>query len=149
MYMRKKQGVIMLEVLILLNILMVLIIYNAKTIISNSSKYQLYEIKEDILYISEFEYEILGEVSNNIKNDEELFKNILNYKDDLTIKYNYEFSKNRNLIFIIDNGNIFLKEVLEKKGESIREIEVLFIGIEEDKKIIFKPKLYKIFYMVS
>ena len=37
--MKKKQGVVMLEVLILLNILIVLIIYNSKTIIANSSKY--------------------------------------------------------------------------------------------------------------
>ena len=34
--MKKKQGVVMLEVLILLNILIVLIVYNAKTIIANS-----------------------------------------------------------------------------------------------------------------
>ena len=43
--MKKKQGVVMLEVLILLNILIVLIVYNSKTIIANSNKCDLYEIK--------------------------------------------------------------------------------------------------------
>lgn len=43
--MKKKQGVVMLEVLILLNILIVLIVYNSKSIIANLSKTDLYEIK--------------------------------------------------------------------------------------------------------
>ena len=41
----------MLEVLILLNILIVLIVYNAKTIIANSNKYGLYEIKRRYFFI--------------------------------------------------------------------------------------------------
>ena len=49
--MKKKQGVVMLEVLILLNILIVLIVYNTKTIIANSSKTDLYKIKEDIVFL--------------------------------------------------------------------------------------------------
>lgn len=137
----------MLEVIILLNILMILIVYNSKIIISNSSKYGLYEIKEDILNISEFEYEILYEVTNNIANDEELFKSIILYKEDLTIKYTYKFSGNENLIFIIDNGSIRLEEMLRGKVKSRRYIETIFITNEEDKEIIFKPALYKMFYM--
>ena len=57
--MKKKQGVVMLEVLILLNILIILIVYNAKTIVANSSKINLYEIKEDIFYLNDYEYELL------------------------------------------------------------------------------------------
>ena len=68
--MKKKQGVVMLEVLILLNILIILIVYNAKTIVANSSKINLYEIKEDIFYLNDYEYELLREVEDLIKNNE-------------------------------------------------------------------------------
>ena len=147
--MKKKQGVVMLEVLILLNILIVLIVYNTKTIIANSSKYDLYEIKEDIFYLNDSEYDLLKEVEDLIKNDEELATFIISYKDDLNINYEHVFSKNENLRFIIYEGKLYLKEILAGKTESIREIDVVFI--ENDNKeieIIFKPKLYKMFYMV-
>ena len=45
--MKKKQGVVMLEVLLLLNVLLVLIVCNSKIITNNLSKLQLYQIKED------------------------------------------------------------------------------------------------------
>lgn len=147
--MKKKQGVVMLEVLILLNILIVLIVYNAKTIIANSNKYGLYEIEEDIFYLNDSEYDLLKEVEDLIKNNEELATFIISYKDDLNINYEHIFSKNGNLRFIIYEGKLYLKEILAGKTESIREIDVVFI--ENDNKeieIIFKPKLYKMFYMV-
>ena len=99
--MKKKQGVVMLEVLILLNILIVLIVYNTKTIIANSSKYDLYEIKEDIFYLNDSEYDLLKEVEDLIKNDEEVFAFISSYKDDLNINYEHIFSENENLKFNI------------------------------------------------
>ena len=71
--MKKKQGVVMLEVLILLNILIVLIVYNSKTIIANLNKCDLYEIKEDIFYLNDLEYDLLKEVEDLIKKDEEIF----------------------------------------------------------------------------
>ena len=67
--MKKKQGVVMLEVLILLNILIVLIVYNSKTIIANLNKYDLYEIKEDIFYLNDSEYDLrysTGRVAVNL-----------------------------------------------------------------------------------
>ena len=147
--MKKKQGVIMLEVLILLNILIVLIVYNTKTIIANSSKYDLYEIKEDIFYLNDSEYDLLKEVEDLIKNDEEVFAFISSYKDDLNINYEHIFSKNENLRFIIYEGKLYLKEVLPGKTESIREIDVVFVDNDKgEREIIFRPKLYKIFYMV-
>ena len=147
--MKKKQGVVMLEVLILLNILIVLIVYNTKTIIANSSKYDLYEIKEDIFYLNDSEYDLLKEVEDLIKNDEEVEGFIYGYKEDLNINYEYVFSKNENLKFIIDEGKLYLKEIFAGKTESIREIDVLFIkNDKEEVEIIFRPKLYKIFYMV-
>ena len=147
--MKKKQGVIMLEVLILLNILIVLIIHNSKNIIANSSKTDLYKIKEDIFYLNESEYDLLKEVENLIKDDEEVFIFINSYKDDLNINYEHIFSKNENLRFIIYEGKLYLKEVLPGKTESIREIDVVFVDNDKgEREIIFRPKLYKIFYMV-
>ena len=59
------------------------------------------------------------------------------------------FSKNENLRFVIYEGKLYLKEVLQGKTESIREIDVVFIDEgEEAVEVIFRPKLYKIFYMV-
>lgn len=147
--MKKKHGVIMLEVLILLNILIVLIVYNSKSIVAKSSKTNLYEIKEDIFYLKESEYDLLKEVEDLIKNDEEVFNFISSYKENLNINYEHIFSKNENLKFIIYEGKLYLKEVLPSRTESIREVDVVFIdeGVEEIE-IIFRPKLYKIFYMV-
>ena len=84
-----------------------------------------------------------------IKDNEELATFIISYKDDLNINYEHVFSKNENLRFIIYEGKLYLNEILAGKTESIREIDVVFI--ENDNKeieIIFKPKLYKMFYMV-
>ena len=58
MYIVKKHGVIMLEVLILLNILIVLIVLSSKTIVANSSKYSLYEIGEDVLTLTNEENQL-------------------------------------------------------------------------------------------
>ena len=59
MYIVKKHGVIMLEVLILLNILIVLIVLSSKTIVANSSKYSLYEIGEDVLTLTNEENKLV------------------------------------------------------------------------------------------
>lgn len=149
MFMMKKQGVIMLEVLILLNILLVLIIYNSKIIIANSSKNEFYEIRDDILYVSELEYELLCEVKKEFKSNEQLKSYLQTYKDDLSIKYNYIFSKNKKLKFIIEEGKIYLSEDLGNGIESIREMDFIFINNNHNIEIIFIPKLYKTFYMKS
>lgn len=146
--MKKRQGGVMLEVLILLNILIILIVYNAKTMVSNFSKIDLYEIKEDIFYLNNSEYELLNEVEDLIEKDEKLFELINSYKDDLKINYEYTFSKNRKMKFIISKSKLYLKELLPGKTESLREIESVFLDDKERKEIILKPKLYKIFYMI-
>lgn len=147
MFMRKRQGVIMLEVLIMLNILLVLIIYNSKAIIANSSKYEFYEIRDDILYVSELEYELLCEVKREVKSNEELMNYLKIYKEDLAINYNYVFSKNKKLKFIIIDGKIYLNEDLGNGIESIREMNCVFVSNSNNIEIIFIPKLYKTFYM--
>lgn len=146
--MKKKQGVVMLEVLLLLNVLLVLIVCNSKIITNNLSKLQLYQIKEDILTLNDLEYEILKEVQELAKNDDEIAQVIKNHKEDLSIKYQYNFSGNENLKFIIENGNIYLKEIFEGNIEGIREIKMILIKNGEEEEVIFKPELYKVLYMV-
>ncbi|MBQ5696023.1 MAG: hypothetical protein IIV48_05145 [Clostridium sp.] len=146
--MKKKQGVVMLEVLLLLNVLLVLIVCNSKIITNNLSKIQLYQIKEDILTLNDLEYEILKEVQELAKNDDEIAQVIKNHKEDLSIKYQYNFSGNENLKFIIENGNIYLKQIFEGNIESIREIKMILIKNGEEEEVIFKPELYKVLYMV-
>ena len=146
--MKKKQGVVMLEVLLLLNVLLVLIVCNSKIITNNLSKIQLYQIKEDILTLNDLEYEILKEVQELAKNDDEIAQVIKNHKEDLSIKYQYSFSGNENLKFIIENGNIYLKEMFEGNIEGIREIKMILIKNGEEEEVIFKPELYKVLYMV-
>lgn len=146
--MKKKQGVVMLEVLLLLNVLLVLIVCNSKIITNNLSKLQLYQIKEDILTLNDLEYEILKEVQELAKNNDEIAQVIKNHKEDLSIKYQYSFSGNENLKFIIENGNIYLKQIFEGNIESIREIKMILIKNGEEEEVIFKPELYKVLYMV-
>ena len=146
--MKKKQGVVMLEVLLLLNVLLVLIVCNSKIITNNLSKIQLYQIKEDILTLNDLEYEILKEVQELAKNNDEIAQVIKNHKEDLSIKYQYNFSGNENLKFIIENGNIYLKEIFEGNIEGIREIKMILIKNGEEEEVIFKPELYKVLYMV-
>ena len=146
--MKKKQGVVMLEVLLLLNVLLVLIVCNSKIITNNLSKLQLYQIKEDILTLNDLEYEILKEVQELAKNNDEIALVIKNHKEDLSIKYQYNFSGNENLKFIIENGNFYLKEIFEGNIEGIREIKMILIKNGEEEEVIFKPELYKVLYMV-
>lgn len=146
--MKKKQGVVMLEVLLLLNVLLVLIVCNSKIITNNLSKLQLYQIKEDILTLNDLEYEILKEVQELAKNNDEIAQVIKNHKEDLSIKYQYNFSGNENLKFIIENGNIYLKQIFEGNIEGIREIKMILIKNGEEEEVIFKPELYKVLYMV-
>lgn len=146
--MKKKQGVVMVEVLLLLNVLLVLIVCNSKIITNNLSKIQLYQIKEDILTLNDLEYEILKEVQELAKNNDEIAQVIKNHKEDLSIKYQYNFSGNENLKFIIENGNIYLKQIFEGNIESIREIKMILIKNGEEEEVIFKPELYKVLYMV-
>lgn len=138
----------MLEVLLLLNVLLVLIVCNSKIITNNLSKLQLYQIKEDILTLNDLEYEILKEVQELAKNNDEIAQVIKNHKEDLSIKYQYNFSGNENLKFIIENGNIYLKQIFEGNIESIREIKMILIKNGEEEEVIFKPELYKVLYMV-
>ena len=134
----------MLEVLVLLNVLIVLIVLSSKTIVANSSKYSLYEIREDILTLTNEENELLKEVKELILNDQEILSKFKSYKEDNSVNYEYEFSENKNIKLIVVNGNCFLNEVKSSK-EFIRKVDCIFIESEENIDVIFVPRLYKTF----
>lgn len=133
----------MLEVVMLLNVLLILIVLSSKMIIANVSKFSLYEIKEDILTLSSEEYELLNEVKESVLKDNEIIKILKQYKEDRNLEFQYTFSKNNNMQFIIKENEMFIKEDDLRSYESIRKINVI---VKEDKnktEIIFIPTLYK------
>ena len=117
----------MLEVVMLLNVLIILIVLSSKMIIANVSKFSLYEIKEDILTLSSEEYEFL----------------LKQYKEDRNLEFQYTFSKNNNMQFIIKENEMFIKEDDLRSYESIRKINVIVKEDENKTEIIFIPTLYK------
>ena len=136
----------MLEVVMLLNVLLILIVLSSKMIIANVSKFSLYEIKEDILTLSSEEYELLNEVKESVLKDNEIIKilKILKqYKEDRNLEFQYTFSKNNNMQFIIKENEMFIKEDDLRSYESIRKINVIVKEDENKTEIIFIPTLYK------
>ena len=143
MYLNKNNGVIMLEVVMFLNVLLILIVLSSKMIIANVSKFSLYEIKEDILTLSSEEYELLNEVKESVLKDNEIIKILKQYKEDRNLEFQYTFSKNNNMQFIIKANEMFIKEDDLRSYESIRKINVIVKEDENKTEIIFIPTLYK------
>ena len=143
MYLNKNNGVIMLEVVMFLNVLLILIVLSSKMIIANVSKFSLYEIKEDILTLSSEEYELLNEVNESVLKDNEIIKILKQYKEDRNLEFQYTFSKNNNMQFIIKENEMFIKEDDLRSYESIRKINVIVKEDENKTEIIFIPTLYK------
>ena len=133
----------MLEVVMLLNVLLILIVLSSKMIIANVSKFSLYEIKEDILTLSSEEYELLNEVKKSVLKDKEIIKILKQYKEDRNLEFQYTFSKNNNMQFIIKENEMFIKEDDLRSYESIRKINVIVKEDENKTEIIFIPTLYK------
>lgn len=143
MYLNKNNGVVMLEVVMFLNVLLILIVLSSKMIIANVSKFSLYEIKEDILTLSSEEYELLNEVKESVLKDNEIIKILKQYKEDRNLEFQYTFSKNNNMQFIIKENEMFIKEDDLRSYESIRKINVIVKEDENKTEIIFIPTLYK------
>ena len=133
----------MLEVVMFLNVLLILIVLSSKMIIANVSKFSLYEIKEDILTLSSEEYELLNEVKESVLKDNEIIKILKQYKEDRNLEFQYTFSKNNNMQFIIKANEMFIKEDDLRSYESIRKINVIVKEDENKTEIIFIPTLYK------
>ena len=68
----------------------------------------LYEIKEDILTLSSEEYELLNEVKESVLKDNEIIKILKQYKEDRNLEFQYTFSKNNNMQFIIKENEMFI-----------------------------------------
>ena len=127
----------MLEVVMLLNVLLILIVLSSKMIIANVSKFSIYEIKEDILTLSSEEYELLNEVKESVLKDNEIIKILKQYKEDRNLEFQYTFSKNNNMQFIIKENEMFIKEDDLRSYESIRKINVIVKEDENKTEIIF------------
>ena len=143
MYLNKNNGVIMLEVIVLLNILLILTVLSSKMIITNMSKFSLYEIKEDVLTLSNDEYQFLNEVKENFLINNEGIDILKKYKEDSNLEIEYEFSKNKNMKFIIKENEAFIREKNLKGHESIRRINIKVKEDDKEIEIIFIPTLYK------
>ena len=142
MYLNKNKGIIMLEVLLILNILLVLIMYSSKFIVINCSKFNLYNIKEDIKAITENENELLREVIKEI-NEKDNIKEIFNlYKEDKTISYEYFYSENKEIRFLIKNGELYIEN---KSNQSRPIVSKLDMKILENEEIVFMPTTYKLY----
>ncbi|EKY26982.1 hypothetical protein [Clostridium celatum] len=142
MYLNKNKGIIMLEVLLILNILLVLIMYSSKFIVINCSKFNLYNIKEDIKAITENENELLREVIKEI-NEKDNIKEIFNlYKEDKTISYEYFYSENKEIRFLIKNGELYIEN---KSNKSRPIVSKLDMKILENEEIVFMPTTYKLY----
>ena len=132
----------MLEVLLILNILLVLIMYSSKFIVINCSKFNLYNIKEDIKAITENENELLREVIKEI-NEKDNIKEIFNlYKEDKTISYEYFYSENKEIRFLIKNGELYIEN---KSNKSRPIVSKLDMKILENEEIVFMPTTYKLY----
>lgn len=142
MYLNKNKGIIMLEVVLILNILLVLIMYSSKFIVINCSKFNLYNIKEDIKAITENENELLREVIKEI-NEKDNIKEIFNlYKEDKTISYEYFYSENKEIRFLIKNGELYIEN---KSNKSRPIVSKLDMKILENEEIVFMPTTYKLY----
>ena len=142
MYLNKNKWIIMLEVLLILNILLVLIMYSSKFIVINCSKFNLYNIKEDIKAITENENELLREVIKEI-NEKDNIKEIFNlYKEDKTISYEYFYSENKEIRFLIKNGELYIEN---KSNKSRPIVSKLDMKILENEEIVFMPTTYKLY----
>lgn len=146
--MSKKKGVILLEVIIMLNMLLVLIIYSAKVIANNSSKFKYYGIKEDIVSIEEYENDFLAKVEDVINSNEEILNKFVLYKEDNTIEYKYENEGIYQLRLEINNGIILLKGPYKNRYEFEKQINTFFYYDNEfdEIKVMLMPGNYKIYY---
>ena len=142
MYLNKNKGILMLEVLLILNILLVLIMYSSKFIVINCSKFNLYNIKEDIKAITENENELLREVIKEI-NEKDNIKEIFNlYKEDKTISYEYFYSENKEIRFLIKNGELYIENKSNKSRPIVSKLDMKNL---ENEEIVFMPTTYKLY----
>lgn len=149
MHLNKKKGVIMLEVLLILNLLIVIIMYSSKVVAINYKKLEVSDIKEDVKTISEEENELLKEVLIEIMENNEVKEKFYKYKEDKNINYEKSYSKNNDIKLLIRASEIYIEKQTDRVNPVIRKVDIKVIDEEDDTKIVFIPTTYKIYKKIT
>lgn len=145
MHLNKRNGVIMLEVLLILNLLLIIIMYSSKIVAINYRKLEVSDIKEDVKTISEEENELLKEVLIEIMGNDEIKEKFYKCKEDKNINYERVYSKNNDIKLLIKNSKIYIEKQTNRINPIIRIVDMKIIDEEDDTKIVFIPTTYKIY----
>jgi len=138
MLIKKKQGVILLEVNIFLMIILAIFTASCKVFISNIEKSKYLYLREDIKAISYLEYEFLYDFNEFVSTKKEEYLSLKSKGD--TVVYTNMNYKNYSVIYKGENFYITYK-----KTNDIR-----YIGIDEkvdNDKIYFITNTYKTDYI--
>ena len=85
---------------------------------------------------------MLREVIKEI-NEKDNIKEIFNlYKEDKTISYEYFYSENKEIRFLIKNGELYIEN---KSNKSRPIVSKLDMKILENEEIVFMPTTYKLY----
>lgn len=142
MYLKKrKQGYILLEVLLLVGVVSFLLMVNSKIIVENITKSSLYQIKEDILTLTLNESNLIYEANLEINNSEELVETLADSNKAKSLNYNYTYSKDKNLKIKMVKGQMFLIRY-EKNKELYRWMDFKVKKVDDKEQIIITPKKY-------
>lgn len=142
MYLKKrKQGYILLEVLLLVGVVSFLLMVNSKVIVENITKSSLYQIKDDILTLSLNESNLIYEANLEINNSEELVETLADSNKVKSLNYNYTYSKDKNLKIKMVKGQMFLIRY-ENKKELYRLMDFKVKKIDDKEQIAITPTKY-------
>jgi len=157
MCIKRKKGVVLIEVNIFLMIILVLFSASTKIFTRNIEKSQYLYSREDIKTISYLEYEFLQEFNKFVLQKKGEYQEVKDKGEDKTIDfliYNNEIYKKYSIIFnnetyknysILFNNEKFY--IIHKNSNSTK-----YIGIDEHIEgdlIYFKPNNYKTDYIIG
>ena len=142
MHIKKKEGFILLETMLITSICLLIISMYLKHIIRYIDKSNLYTSKNDLLYMEEQELEFIDKVQDDINSNVELVKNI---KDtDSTSQVQYEYICN-DMKFKINKNSVFLIESKDNNKTLFRKFKI--VPLED--RIIIIPDYYKAYNLTD
>lgn len=142
MYLKKrKQGYILLEVLLLVAMVSFLLMVNSKIIVENITKSSLYKINDDILTLTLNESNLIYEANSEINNNKELIETLADSNKVDSFNYNYTYSKDNNLKLKMVKGQMFLIRY-ENKKEQYRWMDFKVKKVDDKEQIIITPTKY-------
>lgn len=145
MFIKKKKGVVLIEVNILLMIILALFSASTKIFTRNIERSQHLYSREDIKTISYLEYEFLQEFNKFISEKKEEYQKIKEVGEDKTVDLLIDNNtKYKNYSIIFKNKKFY---IIHKNSNSTK-----YIGIDEHIEgdlIYFKPNNYKTDYIVG